>query len=65
MEQDYSFLKNIETSAIEMALHYGKIQLNAFRSSEIGIDTKSNVYDVVTNVDKACEEYLIQEISSL
>lgn len=65
MEQDYSFLKNIETSAIEMALHCGKIQLNAFRSSDIGIDTKSNIYDVVTNVDKACEEYLIQQISSL
>ena len=65
MEQDYSFFKNIETSAIEMALHCGKIQLNAFRSSDIGIDTKSNIYDVVTNVDKACEEYLIQQISSL
>lgn len=48
-----------------MALHCGEIQLESFRTNNIGIDTKSNVYDVVTKVDKACEDYLLKEISRL
>ncbi len=58
-------LKAIKDAAVQMALHCGRIQLNAFRSNNIGIDTKSNVYDVVTKVDKACEDYLLTEISRL
>ena len=58
-------LKAIKDAAIKMALHCGKIQLDSFRSNNIGINTKSNVYDVVTKVDKACEDYLLTEISRL
>lgn len=65
MELNHTFLRDIGQDAIEMALHCGRIQLKAFRSSDIGIDTKSNIYDVVTNVDKECEDYLIQQISTL
>ena len=55
----------IKDAAIKMALHCGEIQLESFRTNNIGIDTKSNVYDVVTKVDKACEDYLLSEISRL
>ncbi len=40
-------LKNIKEAAVRMALHCGKIQMESFRTQNIGIDTKSNVYDVV------------------
>ena len=55
----------IKEAAVRMALHCGKIQMESFRTQNIGIDTKSNVYDVVTKVDKACEDYLLSEISRL
>lgn len=55
----------IKDAAVKMALHCGEIQLESFRTNNIGIDTKSNVYDVVTKVDKACEDYLLSEISRL
>jgi myo-inositol-1(or 4)-monophosphatase len=55
----------IRDAAVKMALHCGEIQLASFRTNNIGIDTKSNVYDVVTKVDKACEDYLLSEISRL
>ena len=58
-------LQDIKEAAVRMALHCGKIQLESFRTSNIGIDTKSNIYDVVTKVDKACEDYLLTEISRL
>jgi myo-inositol-1(or 4)-monophosphatase len=58
-------LNNIKEAAVRMALHCGRIQMESFRTHNIGIDTKSNVYDVVTKVDKACEGYLLSEISRL
>ena len=58
-------LKNIKEAAVRMALHCGKIQMESFRTQNIGIGTKSNVYDVVTKVDKACEDYLLTEIARL
>ena len=58
-------LKDIKEAAVRMALHCGKIQMESFRTQNIGIDTKSNVYDVVTKVDKACEDYLLTEIARL
>ena len=58
-------LQALKDSAVKMALHCGKIQMTSFRTSNIGIDTKSNVYDVVTKVDKACEDYLLTEIARL
>lgn len=65
MEDNLTFLKEIESAARSMALKCGEIQLKHFRTNDIGINTKSNIYDVVTNVDKACEDYLINKISSL
>jgi myo-inositol-1(or 4)-monophosphatase len=64
-EQLEEMLTEMKDAAVQMALHCGKLQLAAFRSNNIGIDTKSNVYDVVTKVDKACEDYLLAEISRL
>ena len=58
-------VRNIKEAAVRMALHCGKIQMESFRTQNIGIDTKSNVYDVVTKVDKACEDYLLTEIARL
>lgn len=42
----------------------GKIQLSYFRGNDLGITTKSNVYDVVTRVDKECEAFLLSQISA-
>lgn len=42
-------------AAIGMAREAGAIQLAAFRSGNLGVETKSNLYDVVTRVDKECE----------
>lgn len=65
IDHELHALEGIKETAIRMALHCGKLQLESFRSNNIGIDTKSNVYDVVTKVDKACEDYLLAEISRL
>ena len=56
-------LFQIRRDAIDMAAKAGEIQMDYFRTGNVSIDTKSNVYDVVTQVDKKCEELLINEIS--
>lgn len=48
--------------AVEMAYGAGKIHLRYFRSGELGITTKSNIYDVVTRADKESEEQIAQTI---
>lgn len=48
--------------AIEWAREAGRIQLFYFRGNNLGIETKSNVYDVVTRADKQCEAYIIEQI---
>lgn len=48
--------------AVKWAQEAGKIQLSYFRGNDLGIQTKSNVYDVVTRADKESEAYLIGEI---
>ena len=40
----------------------GEIQLAYFRGDDLGIETKSNVYDVVTRADKESEAYIVQAI---
>ena len=62
---DIETLLEIKEAAVRMAMHCGRIQMTSFRTQNIGIDTKSNVYDVVTKVDKACEDYLLKEIARL
>ena len=56
--------EQIAVNATEWARRAGQIQLDAFRSADLGIETKSSVHDVVTRVDKACESYLIEKINS-
>lgn len=40
----------------------GEIQLAYFRGGDLGIETKSNAYDVVTRADKESEAYIVQAI---
>lgn len=49
-------------AAVRMARGAGEIQRTAFRSGDLAIRTKSNVYDVVTRVDKECEAYIVRSI---
>ncbi|MEG1736653.1 MAG: inositol monophosphatase family protein [Odoribacter sp.] len=55
-------LDQVLTLAIEWAKETGKIQLSYFRGTDLGIQTKSNVYDVVTRADKESEAFLLKEI---
>lgn len=55
-------LNQVLELAIAWAKEVGKIQLSYFRGNDLGIQTKSNVSDVVTRVDKECEAYLLREI---
>lgn len=48
--------------AITWAREAGKIHLSYFRGNDLDIHTKSNVYDVVTRVDKESEALLITRI---
>lgn len=50
-------------AAIGMAREAGAIQLAAFRSGDLGVETKSNLYDVVTRVDKECEALIARCIA--
>lgn len=63
MQENKKRMEEIKAAAVEMALKCGEIQMEHFRTQHIGIDTKSNVYDVVTKVDKACEDLLITMIT--
>ena len=56
-------INDIFNDAVEWAKVAGSIQLKYFRSNDLGIETKTSVHDVVTKVDKECEEYLIGKIN--
>jgi myo-inositol-1(or 4)-monophosphatase len=62
MEKEYT-LQDIKAAAISMAAKAGEIQMEHFRSKSLQMETKSTVYDVVTQVDKACENMLVKAIS--
>ena len=49
--------------AIDWAMAAGKLQMEKFRSRHLEMGTKSSIHDVVTEVDKACEQMLIEKIS--
>lgn len=49
--------------AVRTAKEAGEIQCSYFRSGELSIRTKSNVFDVVTRVDRACEEHIVRSIA--
>ena len=44
--------------AVQLAKAAGGIQLAYFRGDRLSIETKSNVYDVVTRADKESEELI-------
>ncbi len=50
--------------AVRTAKHAGAIQLSYFRSGDLSIRTKSNVFDVVTRADKESETYIVQAIAA-
>lgn len=56
-------LKNTLALAEEWARAAGKIHLDYFRGTDLGIQTKSNVYDVVTRADKESEAFLLGKIN--
>ena len=49
--------------AVDVAREAGAIQLAAFRSGDLGVETKSNLYDVVTRIDKECEALIGRRIA--
>lgn len=56
-------IDNIVESAKEIALHAGEIQLEYFRSDTLTMESKFRDADIVTAADKACEAYILNEIS--
>ncbi len=57
-----SHWKKFETKAIEWAKAIGEIQLSYFRKDHLSIKTKSNIFDIVTAADKACEQYFQEQL---
>ena len=49
--------------AVQLAKAAGGIQLAYFRGDRLSIETKSNVYDVVTRADRESEEYIARGIT--
>lgn len=48
--------------AISWAKEVGRVHLSYFRGNNLDIDTKTNISDVVTRVDRESEAFLIEEI---
>lgn len=63
MQENIFDLDRALALAIDWAKEAGRIQLSCFRGNNLGIQTKSNVYDVVTRVDKECEEYILKQVA--
>ena len=63
------FASNVEDNehilqvAIDMAMEAGRIQLRKFRSRHLEMETKTSIHDVVTEVDKECEAFLLSQIN--
>lgn len=56
--------KAIASNAELWAREAGKIQLSYFRNKYLFTEIKSGVYDLVTEVDKKCENLLLQKINA-
>ena len=52
-----------QQAAVEMARKAGEIQRAHFRHGDLGVETKSNVFDVVTRVDKECEALIARTLA--
>ena len=55
-------LQKILALATEWALEAGRIQLRYFRGADLEIQTKTNIYDVVTRADKESEALIVAKI---
>ena len=62
-KQEQPDFNQVLRHAVDWAMGAGKLQREKFRSSHLQMETKSNISDVVTEVDKACEAYIIGKIS--
>lgn len=51
-------VNEITDFTIRIAREAGAIAMQGFRSRELGIDLKADIYDVVTQFDRACEEHI-------
>lgn len=58
-------LDKIQEIATGWAKEVGKMHLSYFRGTNLGIETKSNIYDVVTRADKQGEAFLLEQIQKL
>ena len=57
--------KAIASHAEQWAREAGNVQLSYFRNKHLSAETKSSVYDLVTEVDKKCEDLLLQKINTI
>lgn len=57
--------KVIASNAELWAREAGKEQLSYFRNKHLSTEIKSGVYDLVTEVDKRCEELLLNKINTI
>ena len=57
-------LKSTLELVVGWAKEVGSMQRSYFRGDNLGIETKSNVFDVVTKVDKLCETFLLERINA-
>lgn len=48
---------------LNLAQEVAKIQMSYFRSDNLGIQTKSNIFDVVTRADKESEDFIANAIA--
>ena len=51
--------------AAAWAREVGGMQVRCFRGNDLGIETKSNAYDVVTRVDRQSESMLLERIAAV
>lgn len=49
--------------AVGLARQAGAIQMANFRGGDLGVETKSNLYDVVTRVDRECEALIARSLT--
>jgi myo-inositol-1(or 4)-monophosphatase len=58
-------LNEVLSEVKSWVLEVGKLQKDNFRRVDLAIDTKSTVTDLVTEIDKKSEEFIIEKIKAL
>lgn len=61
-KEDNTDVHDVLRHAIDWAMEAGRIQRDKFRSRHLQMETKTSIHDVVTEVDKACEELILGRI---